>query len=162
MAYDPEYHREYYQRNKERRRANAKAWEEKNREKVRASHRQGQARRRALGLDKPVRLRWEANNRDYVLWNAARQRARRDGLRFEIERSDVAIPECCPILGIKLNLGGEKGRMQPDSPSLDKIDPSKGYVPGNVWVISWRANRMKSDATPDELRAFCEGMLRLL
>jgi hypothetical protein len=31
--------------------------------------------------------------------------------------------------------------------------PSLGYVPGNIRVISMRANRIKTDATADELRA---------
>lgn len=52
--------------------------------------------------------------------------------------------------------------MQASSPSLDRIDNRMGYVPGNVWVISWKANRMKSDASMEELRVFCTNMLALL
>lgn len=40
-----------------------------------------------------------------------------------------------------------------NSPSLDRIEPDLGYVAGNAIVISNRANRLKSDATIDELRA---------
>lgn len=161
MAYDPIYHREYYQRNKERKRALGAAWEKDNPEKVREIRKRTRVKRVANGKDAEVRQRWERSNRDYILWSAARQRARRGGIEFTISRQDVVIPERCPVLGIELNVT-ERGRMRPDSPSLDKIDPTKGYVPGNVWVISWRANRMKSDASPTELRLFCEGMLRLL
>jgi hypothetical protein len=40
------------------------------------------------------------------------------------------------------------------SPSLDKIIPSRGYVKGNVMVVSSKANLMKSDASVTELRDF--------
>ena len=161
MAYDPEYHRRYYLANKAKKRAQADAWAARNPEKVKASSRKQAARRNALGLDVAARKKWEANNRPYILWNAAKQRAKKSGVAFEIGREDVVIPQACPILGIELNTT-ERARMAPSSPSLDRIDPAKGYVPGNVWVISWRANRMKCDASPEELRAFCLGMLKAL
>jgi hypothetical protein len=40
--------------------------------------------------------------------------------------------------------------MSDSSPTLDKFYPKKGYVKGNIQVISWRANRMKSDGTPED------------
>lgn len=161
VAYDPEYYRRYYQANKEKKRRQAKEWEARNPEKMRESRRRQSARRRSLGLDVEARKKWEANNRPYILWNAARQRAKKSGVAFEIIRDDVVIPDVCPILGLKIDVL-ERGRMNPCSPSLDRIDPVKGYVPGNVWVISWQANRMKSDASPEELKLFCEGMLAVL
>jgi hypothetical protein len=65
---------------------------------------------------------------------------------------DILIPSKCPVLGIPLmpNIGG--GRQDDHSPTLDRIIPGKGYVPGNVVVVSWRANRIKSDATIEELK----------
>jgi hypothetical protein len=62
---------------------------------------------------------------------------------------DIAIPDHCPILGMKLERGLDGGLD--NSPSLDRIIPALGYVPGNVRVISNRANRIKSDSTPEEL-----------
>jgi len=55
----------------------------------------------------------------------------------------VVVPEFCPVLGIKIVPGRQgKGKATEDnSPSLDKFIPEKGYVPGNIAVISWRANR---------------------
>lgn len=58
----------------------------------------------------------------------------------------------CPLLGIAVFSG--KGKMSNSSPTLDRIVPSKGYVQGNVWVISQLANRMKSDLTVAQLRHF--------
>lgn len=82
----------------------------------------------------------------------ARVRARLAGVPFTIVVSDIVIPTHCPILGTALaqKLGVRGGGDT--SPSLDKIEPGRGYVPGNVIVISNRANRLKSDATISELR----------
>lgn len=78
----------------------------------------------------------------------ARRRARKDGYPCTITECDIIIPEFCPLLGTKLEVGGKLS----SSPSLDKIVPALGYVPGNVWVVSWRANVLKSDATVHELK----------
>lgn len=43
--------------------------------------------------------------------------------------------------------------MRPNAASLDRIDNSKGYVRGNVMVISLRANAIKNNATAEELTA---------
>ena len=55
----------------------------------------------------------------------------------------------CPVLGIPLVIG--EGACSDNSPSIDRIIPELGYVKGNIKVISRRANRIKNDATPDEL-----------
>lgn len=63
------------------------------------------------------------------------------------------IPEFCPVLGIKLDTP-KMGKKRPDGkPSIDRVDNSKGYVKGNVIVVSWRANRLKCDASIGELEA---------
>jgi hypothetical protein len=77
----------------------------------------------------------------------ARQRAQRLGLPFDLVLADVVIPDYCPVLGIRLN---RNHGARPDSPSLDRIDPTLGYVRGNVAVISMRANRIKDNATVAE------------
>ena len=85
------------------------------------------------------------------MYSAAKSRAKRDGREFSIALTDVRIPTHCPALGIPLFTKRGKGGG-PNSPSLDRIDSSRGYVPGNVVVVSWRANTLKKDGTPDELR----------
>jgi hypothetical protein len=77
-----------------------------------------------------------------------------------LKKSDIVIPACCPLLGIPLFQ--MRGRAGPNSPSLDRIDPTKGYVPGNVWVISWRANQIKPDATLQELKQIVIGLEKRL
>lgn len=78
----------------------------------------------------------------------ARNRATAKGREFSITIDDIYIPEKCPLLGVLLSLTDPNTAYRP---SLDRIDSNKGYIPGNVWVVSNRANRLKSDATADEL-----------
>lgn len=86
--------------------------------------------------------------RSPILGNT-KQHAKEAGIEFNLEHSDIVIPEVCPILGIPLFKAG--GKPTPNSPSIDRIDPSKGYVKGNVWMISWHANRIKNNSTIPEL-----------
>lgn len=87
----------------------------------------------------------------YMLYSA-KYRARRNGLEFNLKEDDFEIPLRCPILGVPLEYGKEK--QTPNSPSLDRIDNTRGYTPDNVWVISNRANTMKSSCTREELLKF--------
>jgi hypothetical protein len=99
---------------------------------------------------------WRVNSPAEYLLSAAKQRARRGGLPFDIDVTDIIVPERCPILGFPLiPLGGKRTDA---TPSLDRIEAVKGYVKGNVWVISWRANRLKNDATLTELKALVSGL----
>jgi len=85
-----------------------------------------------------------------ILLQGAKTRAKAHNLPFDLKIQDIIVPERCPILDIPLKIGEKTA--SPNSPSLDRIDPQKGYVRGNVLVISHRANTIKSDATPEELR----------
>lgn len=92
------------------------------------------------------------------MWNRAKASAKKHGWTFDLEPSDIIIPKTCPLLGIVLE---RKPGVQADStPSLDRIDSSFGYVRGNVWVISWRANNLKSNASLGELKRLVEGLER--
>lgn len=93
----------------------------------------------------------------WELWAAARDRSSRKGRPFDIEPSDIQIPETCAILGMTLSRG--KGQYHDASPTLDCIDPVKGYVKGNVRVISRRANMLKSNATSAEMRRILADLL---
>lgn len=85
---------------------------------------------------------------EYIMLIAARYRAKRAGVPFNLTIKDIVIPFRCPVLGIFLCSGVEK--WAPGSPSLDRIKPALGYVRGNVRVISWRANNLKRDGTAEE------------
>ena len=112
---------------------------------------------RINGLKSYYKLKAERPGK--VLFDTARKRARANGAEFSITVDDVVVPEFCPLLGIKLAPGD--GVAGPCSPSLDRIDSDKGYIPGNVWVLSHKANRMKQNATVAELVTFAEAVLRI-
>lgn len=79
----------------------------------------------------------------------AKQRAKRAGVPFDIALDDIVIPDTCPILGIPLKIAPRT--PTDNSPSLDRIFPARGYVRGNVAVISFRANAIKNSASINEL-----------
>lgn len=93
------------------------------------------------------------------MWQRAKNRAKQKNLEFSISLDDFNIPSHCPILGIELqeHTGSSGGR--PNSPALDRIDNSKGYIKGNVTVISHLANQMKTSATEKEMLAFAKWVL---
>jgi hypothetical protein len=98
--------------------------------------------------------RVKAQPEEVKMYRRAKSRAKAKGIPFDIEPDDVVIPTHCPILGIPIDhVKGKPGAFR-NSPSLDRIDPSMGYVKGNVWVISMRANAMKGDATVEDMQAF--------
>lgn len=84
----------------------------------------------------------------YSLVNGAKQRAAQKGMVFNLSVEDLSIPDFCPVLGIPIVVGGRRGD---NSPSLDRKENDRGYTKGNVVVVSMRANRLKSDATTEEL-----------
>jgi hypothetical protein len=75
---------------------------------------------------------------------------------WEIEFEDVYFPLTCPVLGIKLDYYGRGDGLKDNVPSFDRLDASFGYVPGNVVVMSMRANRLKNDGSADEHRAIAD------
>ena len=94
------------------------------------------------------------------LLTSAKVRAKEKGCPLDIDIQYVAslYVDKCPLLGIDLSWENS-GMAIANSPSLDKIDPRLGYVHGNVWIISHRANTIKSDATPQELLAIANALL---
>lgn len=88
----------------------------------------------------------------------SKRRARKIGVAYTLTRDDIiaVFPEECPLLGIPFAF--TQGKTVPASPSLDRKDSSKGYTPDNVWVISAKANRIKSDATTEEISMLVENL----
>lgn len=97
---------------------------------------------------------------EYRLYIAAKVRAKKNRVPFNISWEDVHIPEKCPLLGITLARG--MGQQVQSSPSIDRIDPTKGYVKGNIWVISYRANAIKRDATIEEFKTILSAWEKVL
>lgn len=94
----------------------------------------------------------------YLLRNVKR-RARLNDIPCTIGLEDIVIPQVCPVLGIPLFMGTSKDHR--NAPSVDRIIPALGYVPGNVRVISHRANNLRSNGTAAELKKVAEDAARL-
>jgi hypothetical protein len=95
--------------------------------------------------------RYRNKNPSARLLQSCKNRARRQKLPFDLNEQDLANPKQCPVLGIPL--APDYTKRTDNTPSVDRIVPEKGYVRGNVAVVSWRANRLKNDASLSELRA---------
>ena len=83
------------------------------------------------------------------MWSGAKKRAKGSGVNFSLSIEDIIVPDICPVLGIKIEKG--IGKLTHASPTIDRIHPERGYIKGNIRVISHRANLLKSDATTEEL-----------
>jgi hypothetical protein len=103
---------------------------------------------------KGVRKAKRRHNLAWYLFLECRTRARRAQLTFNLEPSDIVIPELCPVFGFPLGTGSRDA-----SASVDRKDCTLGYVKGNVRVISYLANRMKSNATDTQLMQFAAWIL---
>jgi hypothetical protein len=100
--------------------------------------------------------KWNRANPKSCLINKAKHRAKKKGFEFSITVDDFDLPDVCPVLGIPLVIGNTK--QANNSPTLDRLDSSKGYISGNVRVISWRANDIKRNSTIEELEAIIRYM----
>ena len=90
------------------------------------------------------------------LYRHAKKRALTKELEFNIELKDIHIPKKCPILKVPLICSTRY------SPSIDRIYPDKGYIKGNIAVISTLANSMKANATPKELLIFAKNIKKYM
>jgi hypothetical protein len=160
-AYRPRHaknQRAWRARNRDKLKARNKIYREANREKLRTRMREWSAKHR--DSLKVRNSEWRAVNLPIVLWHAAKRRAVQCSIPFTIKPTDIIIPKRCPVFGKKLvrPMGRGRGKITPDSPTLDRINPAKGYVASNIAVISHRANRLKSNATAKEHRRIAEWM----
>lgn len=86
----------------------------------------------------------------------AKARAIKYNIECNIDLDDIEIPKLCPVLHIPLICHSGSSGGKPDSPSLDRIDNTKGYIKGNVIVLSHLANMMKSSASTENLIDFAK------
>lgn len=92
-----------------------------------------------------------------LLWSNLKQSAKQRNIEFNLKPVDIdtiGIPLTCPILGFPIFF--HKNKVEDDSISFDRIDSTKGYSVDNLIVISYRANRLKSNATTLELKLIAE------
>lgn len=92
---------------------------------------------------------WRVSNPGRARFLAYRKRAQQRNLPFTLQQEDFVIQETlCPLCGILLT-NPDSGMVQPNTPSMDRIVPSLGYVKENVWHICYACNSKKNGAEPD-------------
>lgn len=84
--------------------------------------------------------------KQYQIWYHLYKKCNSKNIPFDLTPEDIEITDVCPIFNVSFE---EKG---PNSPTIDKIIPEKGYVKGNICMISNRANRIKDNGTAEEHR----------
>ncbi len=92
-----------------------------------------------------------------TLYNRLKASAKKRNIPFDLTQTDILhldLPITCPILGIPLKYN--RGKQEDDSYSIDRIDSTRGYVSDNIIVVSWRANRLKNNATDIEMKQLAE------
>lgn len=97
----------------------------------------------------------------YRLWNSSRNNAKRFNRLHTIQPHDIPLPTVCVYLGIELSYDMMNRRDTDNKATIDRIDSSRGYTPDNIQVISHLANRMKTNATPQQMLDFAIGVLRV-
>jgi hypothetical protein len=103
-------------------------------------------------------------------FNRKRHQARQLGIEFTLTIEDyinlIDLYPVCPVFGVPLDYSIKFSTetripLQDNTPALDRIDNNKGYIPGNCWFISNKANRMKTDASLQELEQLVTALRRL-
>lgn len=111
-----------------------------------------------LGIDtsrckacKKSRWDWSQVPLEKRIYHRVKARAKKKGVEFNIELEDIVIPEECPVFRVSFVYGDHLW-----TPSLDRLDNAKGYIKGNIQIISNKANMMKSSASLEELERLVE------
>lgn len=162
------YNAEYYSNNKLEILAREKEYKQNNKEKINLWNEQNRDKR-----NKQHQI-WRKDNKEHVndwkrknyqneprrsmVWNS-KGRAKKRGLEHDIKFDDFEIPKNCPVLNIPIMWN--KGKSTDNSPTIDRIDNSKGYTQDNIQIISWRANCLKRDATFEEIEKLYFHLLSL-
>lgn len=97
---------------------------------------------------KKSRVDWQAVPFEKRMYNRVKTRAKNKNLPFNLDLEDIKLPEICPVLRQPLVYGDVDWTY-----SIDRIKPELGYIKGNIIIMSNRANRLKNNATAEELEA---------
>ena len=110
--------------------------------------------------------RYRSNPIPQLIYNF-KKRAKLARVPFDLEPQDIKnkldlASTKCPVLGVNMEISKLGSKNNDLTPSIDRIDPKKGYVKDNIIVVSMRANRIKTDATVDEIRKVADFYEKLL
>lgn len=95
--------------------------------------------------------------KQFILYRL-KSRAKQKGLEFNLDESDIIIPQVCPVFGFELKQNEQA--VRDNSISVDRIDNTKGYIKGNIQIMSNLANSMKKNASVEQLIMFANWVLK--
>lgn len=98
---------------------------------------------------KEITQKCREKTKEHTLWYHAKTRALSNNIIFDITPNDIIIPDICPVLAIPI-CRNIRGKVEDYSPSLDRVNPNRGYIKENILVISHKANRIKHSGTIQE------------
>jgi len=132
-----------------------RAWYKINKDRILKTKKEFYYSNREESLQK--RNNYNLQNPERVMLHRVKSRAKKHNVLCNLKLEDIVIPTHCAVLGIPIivekAVGGKKG-PKASSPSIDRIDNTKGYTKENIQIISNQANIMKNNATPKELLKF--------
>lgn len=141
-----------------------KKWRESNKEKIKEYNKKRTTERKSESSSKDYRnnktKEFREKNYEKFLLYQIKASAKKRNLEFNLTIDDIIITEVCPYLNINLTKIVGDGLLD-TAPSVDRIDSSKGYIKGNVRIISHLANKMKSNVSIDLLITFANNVLNI-
>jgi hypothetical protein len=151
---------EHAANHREEKRAYMRAYVAAHPEEYRARGRKSYAKNRAAVLARSAAYKktatskawFKAYSHDPKSWpvracSQIKKRTKGLDIEFNIRPEDLQVPSVCPFTLLPLDFGPKNGKPVSQSPSVDRINPDRGYVRGNVRVISLQANVAKSNIT---------------
>lgn len=148
--------KKYYEENKSKIKSTVSDYRKANPEKIKScakSHRES-------NKEKIAKAKRTARNNNFekAIYTQAKRRAALKGIEFNISLNDIIIPEMCPLLGVPF-IPGTKNNYK-YTPSIDRVDNTKGYIKGNIRIITMLANSMKNSASEKELLNFSKNIMK--
>jgi len=120
-----------------------KKWNRENKDKRRLYKKKYLAKRKEIGKNKKL-------TKEKAILYRTKYRAKKKNLEFSIKAKDLILCKKCPCCGITL-IYFNSGKVKPATASIDRINPLKGYIPGNVAIICLRCNTLKNNASIQEI-----------
>ena len=96
------------------------------------------------------------------LFSSARKRAKLKGIEYSITEQDAnkiasESKGCCALTGIQFHAGKRDSFRAPFAPSVDRINPAKGYTASNVRLVCVAVNWALSDWGEAVFLKICAG-----
>lgn len=143
----------------EARRESRKKYYEKNREVILEKQR---AFNKTIYDDPEKRVAYQEKWRLYSrknyekrLLSLVKSKCKTENIPFDLTIEDIVIPSNCPKTGIPMIVHTERGKFY-DTPSIDRIDPKKGYTKGNIRFVCLWYNTAKLCFTDEEVMELCK------